>query len=87
MKLELTERKASNVPEKSALFLPLQKFRLISEALREAVGSEEIERLPVAWHQCSLCQWKLPTCSWIARANTGCILRVPFRAAACGAGI
>jgi hypothetical protein len=62
VKLELTERKASNVAEKNALFLPVQKFRLISEALREAVGSEEIERLPVAWHRCSLCQWKLPTC-------------------------
>jgi hypothetical protein len=79
MKLELTERKASNVPEKSVLFLAVQKIRLISEALREDVNCEEIERLLVSWHRCSLCQWKLPICVWIARANTESILGVPFR--------
>lgn len=54
--------KASKVSEETALLLAAQKIRLISEAFREGVGCEEIGRLPVACHQCSLCQWKPPKC-------------------------
>ena len=45
MKFELAERKASNVPEETVLLLAAQEIRLISEALREGFGCEEIQRV------------------------------------------